>query len=183
MKLCYVQVKHSLVEDHQEELKKANERLQLVKQELKDKEAEWKVASEDLKRKAEEELTLMLRDLKEQAEAEKQSIINKFELREIKMRQLQDQQAAQILDLEGSLVEQQGRLRQLEHGLEAEECPRCSRCGREPAGRVTPEDQDWELATRRLREDCALQLMQAQSRWVPCSPQRVRYGAVCQFPT
>ncbi|XP_041590751.1 pericentrin isoform X3 [Vulpes lagopus] len=159
-------VKHSLVEDHQEELKKANERLQLVKQELKDKEAEWKVASEDLKRKAEEELTLMLRDLKEQAEAEKQSIINKFELREIKMRQLQDQQAAQILDLEGSLVEQQGRLRQLEHGLEAEECPRCSRCGREPAGRVTPEDQDWELATRRLREDCALQLMQAQSRFL-----------------
>nr|XP_055169390.1 pericentrin isoform X5 [Nyctereutes procyonoides] len=159
-------VKHRLVEDHREELKKANERLQLVKQELKDKEAEWKVASEDLKRKAEEELTLMLHDLKEQAEAEKQSIINKFELREIKMRQLQDQQAAQILDLEGSLVEQQGRLRQLEHGLEAEECPRCSRCGREPAGRVAPADQDWELATHRLREDCALQLMQAQSRFL-----------------
>ncbi|XP_072663358.1 pericentrin isoform X5 [Canis lupus baileyi] len=159
-------VKHSLVEDHREELKKANERLQLVKQELKDKEAEWKVASEDLKRKAEEELTLMLHDLKEQAEAEKQSVINKFELREIKMRQLQDQQAAQILDLEGSLVEQQGRLRQLEHGLEAEECPRCGHCGREPAGRVAPADQDWELATRRLREDCALQLMQAQSRFL-----------------
>lgn len=159
-------VKHSLVEDHREELKKANERLQLVKQELKDKEAEWKVASEDLKRKAEEELTLMLHDLKEQAEAEKQSVINKFELREIKMRQLQDQQAAQILDLEGSLVEQQGRLRQLEHGLEAEECPRCGHCGQEPAGRVAPADQDWELATRRLREDCALQLMQAQSRFL-----------------
>lgn len=153
-----------MVEDHQEELKKAKEKLQLMKQEFKDKEAEWKVASENVKRKAEEELTLMLLDLKEQAEAEKQSIINKFELREIKMRQLQDQQAAQILDLEGSLVEQQGRLRQLELGLAGDECPQCSQCGREPGGRLAPADQDWELATLRLKEDCALQLMQAQNR-------------------
>ncbi|EFB16764.1 hypothetical protein PANDA_007688, partial [Ailuropoda melanoleuca] len=159
-------VKYSLVEDHQEELKKAKEKLQLMKQEFKDKEAEWKVASENVKRKAEEELTLMLLDLKEQAEAEKQSIINKFELREIKMRQLQDQQAAQILDLEGSLVEQQGRLRQLELGLAGDECPQCSQCGREPGGRLAPADQDWELATLRLKEDCALQLMQAQNRFL-----------------
>ncbi|XP_026350335.1 pericentrin isoform X3 [Ursus arctos] len=159
-------VKYNLVEDHQEELKKAKEKLQLMKQEFKDKEAEWKVASENLKRKAEEELTLMLLDLKEQAEAEKQSIINKFELREIKMRQLQDQQAAQILGLEGSLVEQQGRLRQLELGLAGDECPQCSQCGREPGGRLAPADQDWELATLRLKEDCALQLMQAQNRFL-----------------
>uniref|UniRef100_A0A452VN31 Pericentrin n=1 Tax=Ursus maritimus TaxID=29073 RepID=A0A452VN31_URSMA len=160
------EVKYNLVEDHQEELKKAKEKLQLMKQEFKDKEAEWKVASENLKRKAEEELTLMLLDLKEQAEAEKQSIINKFELREIKMRQLQDQQAAQILGLEGSLVEQQGRLRQLELGLAGDECPQCSQCGREPGGRLAPADQDWELATLRLKEDCALQLMQAQNRFL-----------------
>ncbi|XP_064433707.1 pericentrin isoform X6 [Mirounga angustirostris] len=159
-------VKYNLVEDHQEELKKAKEKLQLMKQEFKDKEAEWKVASENLKRKAEEELALMLLDLKEQAEAEKQSIINKFELREIKMRQLQDQQAAQILDLEGSLVEQQGRLRQLELGLAGDECPQCSQCGREPGGRLAPADQAWELAALRLKDDCALQLMQAQNRFL-----------------
>ncbi|XP_027437530.2 pericentrin isoform X8 [Zalophus californianus] len=159
-------VKHNLVEDHQEELKKAKEKLQLMKQEFKDKEAEWKVASENLKKKAEEELALMLLDLKEQAEAEKQSIINKFELREVKMRQLQDQQAAQILDLEGSLVEQQGRLQQLELGLAGDECPQCSQCGREPGGRLAPADQAWELAALRLKEDCALQLMQAQNRFL-----------------
>lgn len=167
-----------MVEDHQEELKKAKEKLQLMKQEFKDKEAEWKVASENLKRKSEEELALMLLDLKEQAEAEKQSIINKFELREIKMRQLQDQQAAQILDLEGSLVEQQGRLRQLELGLAGDECPQCSQCGR-----LAPADQAWELATLRLKEDCALQLLQAQSRWVTFPRPRVSCRAVGQRPS
>ncbi|XP_045858430.1 pericentrin isoform X3 [Meles meles] len=156
-------VKCNLVEDHQEELKKAKEKLELMKQEFRDKEAEWKVASEILKRKAEEELALTLLDLREQAEAEKQSVKTRFELRELEMRQLQDQQAAQIRDLEGSLVEQQGRLRQLELGLAGDECPQC---GREPGARLAPADQDGELATLRLKEDCALQLMQAQNRFL-----------------
>ncbi|XP_045357014.1 pericentrin isoform X16 [Leopardus geoffroyi] len=159
-------VKYNLVEDHQEELKKAKEKIQLMKQEFKEREEEWKVTSEGLKRKAEEEVTLMLLDLREQAESEKQLIINKFELREIKMRQLQDQQAAQILELEGSLVEQQGRLRQLELGLAGDEFPQCSQCGREPGGGLAPVDKDWELATLRLKEDCALQLMLAQNRFL-----------------
>ncbi|XP_026897156.2 pericentrin isoform X8 [Acinonyx jubatus] len=159
-------VKYNLVEDHQEELKKAKEKIQLMKQEFKEREEEWKVTSEGLKRKAEEEVTLMLLDLREQAESEKQLIINKFELREIKMRQLQDQQAAQILELEGSLVEQQGRLRQLELGLAGDEFPQCIHCGREPGGGLAPVDKDWELATLRLKEDCALQLMLAQNRFL-----------------
>ncbi|XP_040339619.1 pericentrin isoform X9 [Herpailurus yagouaroundi] len=159
-------VKYNLVEDHQEELKKAKEKIQLMKQEFKEREEEWKVTSEGLKRKAEEEVTLMLLDLREQAESEKQLIINKFELREIKMRQLQDQQAAQILELEGSLVEQQGRLRQLELGLAGDEVLQCSQCGREPGGGLAPVDKDWELATLRLKEDCALQLMLAQNRFL-----------------
>ncbi|XP_047702816.1 pericentrin isoform X9 [Prionailurus viverrinus] len=159
-------VKYNLVEDHQEELKKAKEKIQLMKQEFKEREEEWKVTSEGLKRKAEEEVTLMLLDLREQAESEKQLIINKFELREIKMRQLQDQQAAQILELEGSLVEQQGRLRQLELGLAGDEFPQCSQCGRELGGGLAPVDKDWELATLRLKEDCALQLMLAQNRFL-----------------
>ncbi|KAF0884242.1 PCNT protein, partial [Crocuta crocuta] len=155
-----------LVEDHQEELKKAKEKIQLMKQEFKEREAEWKVTSETVKRKAEEEVTLMLLDLREQAESEKQLIINKFELREIKMRQLQDQQAAQILELEGSLVEQQGRLRQLELGLAGDELPRCSQCGREPGSGLAPASKDWERAALRLQEDCALQLMLAQNRFL-----------------
>ncbi|XP_058379308.1 pericentrin isoform X4 [Diceros bicornis minor] len=159
-------VKHDLVEDHQEELKKAKEKIQLMQQEFKEREAEWKVTNEDLKGKAEEKLTLMLLDLREQAESEKQSLINKFELREITMRQLQDQQAAQILGLEGSLMEQQGRLRQLELELAGDESLQCSQCGREPGGGLAPTDQDRELATLRLKEDCAFQLMLAQNRFL-----------------
>ncbi|XP_045708339.1 pericentrin isoform X2 [Phyllostomus hastatus] len=156
-------VKHNLVEDHQEELRKAKDQIQLMKQELKEKEAEWKGASEALRRGAEEKLTLMLLNLREQAELEKQSIINKFELREIEMKQLQDQQAAQILDLEGSLMEQQGRLQQLELGLTGDES---LHCGQVPSRGLAPGDQDQERAALHLKEDCDLQLMLAQNRFL-----------------
>ncbi|XP_059542726.1 pericentrin isoform X13 [Myotis daubentonii] len=157
--------KHNLVEDHQEELRKAKEQIQLMKQELKEREAGWKDTSEALKREAEEKLTLMLLDLREQAELEKQSIINGFELREIEMRQLQDQQAAQILDLEGSLKEQQGRLRQLELGLAGDES---LQSGQELSSELAlvDQDQDLELAPPNLKKDCALQLMLAQNRFL-----------------
>ncbi|XP_028358890.1 pericentrin isoform X5 [Phyllostomus discolor] len=156
-------VKHNLIEDHQEELRKAKDQIQLMKQELKEKEAEWKGASEALRRGAEEKLTCMLLDLREQAELEKQSIINKFELREIEMKQLQDQQAAQILDLEGSLMEQQGRLQQLELGLTGDES---LHCGQVPSSGLAPGDQDQERAALHLKEDCDLQLMLAQNRFL-----------------
>ncbi|XP_074176191.1 pericentrin isoform X7 [Rhinolophus sinicus] len=149
--------KHDLAECHQEELRKAKEQIQLLKQEFREREAEWKVTSEARKREAEEQLTRMLLDLTQQAAAGRQSLLSEFELRETEMRQLHDQQAAQIRDLEASLVEQQGRLRQLELGLAEDECPQCSKCGREPG-------QDWELAAVRLKEDCALQLTLAQNR-------------------
>ncbi|KAF4020687.1 hypothetical protein G4228_012561 [Cervus hanglu yarkandensis] len=159
-------MKQNLVEAHQEELKSAEERIELMKQELREREAEWKVTSEDLRRGAEERLTKMLLDLREQVECEKRSMMNRFELRESEMRQLQDQQAAQILDLEGSLVEQQGRLRQLELGLTGDESPRCSQCGRELGCGPAPGAQDQELAMLHLKEDCALQLKVAQSRFL-----------------
>ncbi|CAN0530581.1 unnamed protein product, partial [Rangifer tarandus platyrhynchus] len=158
-------MKQNLVEAHQEELKSAEERIELMKQELREREAEWKVTSEDLRRGAEEKLTKTLLDLREQVESEKRSMVNRFELRESEMRQLQDQQAAQILDLEGSLVEQQGRLRQLELGLTGDESPRCSQCGRELGCSPAPGAQDQELAMLHLKEDCALQLKVAQSRF------------------
>lgn len=176
---CYLQVKHNLVEDHQEELRKAKDQIQLMKQELKEREAEWKGTSEALKREAEEKLTLMLLDLREQAELEKQSIINKFELREIEMKQLQDKQAAQILDLEGSLMEQQGRLQQLELGLTGDES---LHCGQEPSSGLAPRDQDCEHAALRLEEDCAPQLMQAQNRWVTFFNQFVRMELSARSP-
>ncbi|XP_065798217.1 pericentrin isoform X2 [Muntiacus reevesi] len=159
-------MKQNLVEAHQEELKSAEERIELMKQELREREAKWKVTSEDLRRGAEERLTKMLLDLREQVESEKRCMMNRFELRESEMRQLQDQQAAQILDLEGSLVEQQGRLRQLELGLTGDESPRCSQCGREPGCGPAPGAQDQELAMLHLKEDCALQLKVAQSRFL-----------------
>ncbi|KAL1771697.1 pericentrin isoform X5 [Sigmodon hispidus] len=157
-----VPVKHSLVEDHQLKLNKAEEKIQLLKQEFQKKEAEWEHSQEDLKREAEERLTSMFLELREKAESEKQSIINRFELRESGMRRLQDQQAAQILDLEKSLLEQQGRLRQLEHELTRDEALPCSQCGQEP---LVAQDEE-HLMLLREKEDCALQLMMAQNRFL-----------------
>uniref|UniRef100_G1QSH5 Pericentrin n=1 Tax=Nomascus leucogenys TaxID=61853 RepID=G1QSH5_NOMLE len=154
-------VKHNLIEDHQEELNNAKQKTELMKQEFQKKEMDWKVMKEELQQEAEEKLTLMLLELREKAESEKQTIINKFELREAEMRQLQDQQAAQILDLERSLTEQQGRLQQLEQDLTSDDALHCSQCGREP-----PTAQDGELAALHVKEDCALQLMLARSRFL-----------------
>ncbi|XP_047654537.1 pericentrin isoform X5 [Phacochoerus africanus] len=156
-------VKRDLLEGHQEELRRSEQKIELLKRDLGDREAAWQVTCEELGRAAEERLSRRLLELREQAESEKRSLTNRFELREAEMRQLQDRQAAQILDLEGSLVEQQGRLRQLELGLAGDESLRCSRCGRE-LGSPGPADQDGELATLHLQEPSALQPKPAQSR-------------------
>ncbi|XP_010634682.1 pericentrin isoform X3 [Fukomys damarensis] len=154
-------VKFNLVEDHQAELNKAQEKIQLLKQEFKKKEAEWEIACEDLKREAEEKVTSMLLELQEKAELEKQSIISRFELREAEMKSLQDQQAAQILDLERSLMEQQGRLQQLEQGLSGDDALLCSRCGPEH-----PVAQHRGHAIPLQEEDYAFQLILAQNRFL-----------------
>nr|XP_013000450.1 pericentrin isoform X5 [Cavia porcellus] len=155
------ELKFSLVEDHQEEVNKAEEKIQLLKQEFKKKEAEWESSHEDLKREDEEKVTSMLLELQEKAELEKQSIISRFELREAEMKNLQDQQAAQILDLEKSLMEQQRCLRQLEQGLSGDDAPLCSRCGQD-----TSSAQPGEHITCLQKEDCSLQLMLAQNRFL-----------------
>ncbi|XP_042551225.1 pericentrin isoform X2 [Dipodomys spectabilis] len=155
-------VKHTLVEHHKEDLNKAEEKIQLMKQELKRKEMEWELLQQDLKKEAEERLALMLLELREKAESEKQSVIKRFELREKGMKHLQDQQTAQILGLEKSLRDQQGRLRQLEQELAGDEALLCSQCGQQPSmaeeGECTllPHDE----------EDCALQLMLARNRFL-----------------
>lgn len=156
-----LQAQGSLIDDYQEKLSNA-EKIELMKQEFQKKEAEWELSREDLKRDAEEKLASMFLELRGKAESEKLSIINRFELREASMRHLQDQQAAQILDLERSLREQQGHLRQLEQELTRDEVLLCSQCGKEP-----PVAQDEKNAILlREKEDCALQLLMAQNRWV-----------------
>ncbi|XP_077651572.1 pericentrin isoform X10 [Urocitellus parryii] len=155
-------VKRSLLEDHQEELNKAEQKVQLLKQEFRNKEVEWELLREDLRREAEENLASVCRELKEKAESEKQSAVSRFERREAGMRHLQDQQAAQILALEKSLAEQQGRLRQLEQALAGDEALPCSGCGQDPP--VTSDGQCGTLLQG--KEECALQLMQARNRFL-----------------
>ncbi|XP_052020406.1 pericentrin isoform X3 [Apodemus sylvaticus] len=155
-------VQDSLVEDCQEKLSKAEEKIQQMKQEFQKKEAEWELSREDLKREAEDRLASMFLELQEKAESEKLSIINRFEQRESSMRHLQDQQAAQIVDLERSLLEQQGHLRQLEEELTRDDTLPCSRCGQEPS--VAQDEKNATLL--REKEDCALQLLMAQNRFL-----------------
>ncbi|XP_076724099.2 pericentrin isoform X3 [Callospermophilus lateralis] len=155
-------VKRSLLEDHQEELNKAEQKVQLLKQEFRNKEVEWELLREDLRREAEENLASVCRELKEKAESEKQSAVSRFERREAGMRHLQDQQAAQILVLEKSLAEQQGRLRQLEQALAGDEALPCNGCSQDP-----PVASDGQRGTLLLgKEECALQLMQARNRFL-----------------
>ncbi|XP_076772744.1 pericentrin isoform X3 [Arvicanthis niloticus] len=155
-------VQDSLVEAYQVKLSTAEEKIQQMKHEFQKKEAEWELSQEDLKREAEERLASMFLELREKAESEKLSIINRFEVRESSMRHLQDQQAAQILDLEKSLMEQQGHLKQLEQELTRDEVLLCSQCGKE-----APVAQDEKNVTLlREKEDCALQLLMAQNRFL-----------------
>ncbi|XP_058433290.1 pericentrin isoform X2 [Marmota monax] len=155
-------VKRSLLEDHQEELNKAEQKVQLLKQEFRHKEVEWELLREDLRREAEENLASMCRELKEKAESEKQSAVSRFERREAGMRHLQDQQAAQILALEKSLAEQQGRLRQLEQALAGDQALPCHGCSQDPP--VASDGQRGTLLEG--KEECALQLMQARNRFL-----------------
>ncbi|XP_047421105.1 pericentrin isoform X4 [Sciurus carolinensis] len=155
-------VKRSLVEDHQEELNKAEQKVQLLKQEFRKKEVEWELLREDLRREAEENLASTCRVLREKAESEKRSVVSRFSSREARMRHLQDQQAAQIQALEKSLVEQQGRLRQLEQALAGDEALPRGGCGQEAP--VAPDGERGVLLQG--TEECALQLMQAQNRFL-----------------
>lgn len=170
------------MDGHQEELRQAEGQIRLLEQESREREAEWEATGAVLQRDAEEQLSLRPWGLRRQAEEDRQSVMDRLARRETEMRQLQEQQAAQILDLEGSLMEQQGRLRQLELGLPGDESPRCSQCGREPGGSLALTDRDQELTTLRLQEDCALQLMLAQNRWVTAARPCVTCGASARFP-
>lgn len=66
-------VKRDLLEGHQEELRHTEQKIELLKRDLGDREAAWQVTCEELGRAAEERLSRRLLELREQAESEKRS--------------------------------------------------------------------------------------------------------------
>ncbi|XP_074045968.1 pericentrin isoform X11 [Macrotis lagotis] len=141
-------MRHHLVEDHQKEIKKMREEIQQMIQKDKDKEAHWQVQSRDLDKKAEERLAALALELNGQAEQEQQALRKTFDLRVMVMEQLRDQQAADIARLEQSLRQQEE-----------------SRAQEEAAWKVQAA-QDLEAATRRLQEDCAMELQRSRVRFL-----------------
>lgn len=131
----------------------------------KEKEKKWKYESEDQRIQAEEKLSLLRTELQNRAEHEKQNLQKEFELREAEMNQLQDHQAAKIIELEKLVKEQQNNLQQLEDSLASAQ-----------AMQKSQEQYDLDLQTAKalmakemekamlcLQEECALKL-EAQNK-------------------
>ncbi|XP_039351242.1 pericentrin isoform X1 [Mauremys reevesii] len=161
-------IKCRLVDDHKNELKRAREEVQQMEQVHKEKEEEWKCEREDLRIKAEEKLSWLRTELEDKAECEKQTLQKKFELREAEMNQLQDQQAARIVELEKSLKEQQNSLQQLEDSLASMQTTQKAQAqyDSELQAAKTLMEKDLEKATFELQEECAAKLMEAQNKFM-----------------
>ncbi|KAM4668562.1 pericentrin isoform 5-T5 [Amazona ochrocephala] len=161
-------IKHEMAEDHKNELREAREEVQKIETIYKEKESKWKCESEDQRIRAEEKLSLLRIELQNRGEYEKQKLQKEFELREAEMNQLQVHQAARILELEKLVKEQQNSLQQLEDSL-----------GSAQAVQKAQEQYDADLqaakalmakemekATLCLQEECALKLMEAQTKFM-----------------
>ncbi|XP_038605288.1 pericentrin isoform X2 [Tachyglossus aculeatus] len=161
-------VKGDLVEDNQNKRKEGQEDIQQEEQKCRGKEDEWELTKEDLRSQTEEKLSLLLFKLKRKAEFEKQAIRKQFELREAEMKQLQDQQATQILELEKSLKEQQNSLRQLEDNLAKEEAVQKFQVqyDRELEAAKALMAKELEDARLKLQEDSALKFLATQKRFL-----------------
>ncbi|XP_028925389.1 pericentrin isoform X2 [Ornithorhynchus anatinus] len=153
-------VKGDSVEDNQNKRKEGQEDTPQEEEECKEK--------EDLRSQTEEKLSLMLFKLERKAEFEKQAIRKQFELREAEMKQLQDQQATQILELEKSLKEQQNSLRQLEDNLAKEEAVQKFQVqyDRELEAAKALMAKELEDAKLKLQEDSALKFLATQKRFL-----------------
>ncbi|KAM6071167.1 pericentrin isoform 2-T2 [Chlamydotis macqueenii] len=161
-------VKHKITEDHKNKLREAREEFQKIESMYKEKEKKWKCESEDQRIQAEEKLSLLRIELQNRAECEKQNLQKEFELREAEMNQLQDHQAAKILELEKLVKEQQNNLRQLEDSLASAQAVQKSQEQYDrdlQAARVLMA-KEMEKATLRLQEECALKLMEAQNKFM-----------------
>ncbi|XP_053899660.1 pericentrin isoform X5 [Malaclemys terrapin pileata] len=161
-------IKCKLVDDHKNELKRAREEVQQVEQVHKEKEEEWKCEREALRVKVEETLSQLRAELEDKAESEKQTLQKEFELREAEMNQLQDQQAARIVELEKSLKEQQNSLQQLEDSLASMQTTQTAQAQYDSELQAAKAlmEKDLEKATFGLQEECAVKLMEAQNKFM-----------------
>uniref|UniRef100_A0A8C8S5U0 Pericentrin n=1 Tax=Pelusios castaneus TaxID=367368 RepID=A0A8C8S5U0_9SAUR len=161
-------VKCKLVDDHKHELKRAREEIQKMEERHKEKEEEWKNESEVLRTNAEETLSLLRIELESKAEYEKQTLQKEFELHEAEMNQLQEQQAARIVELEKSLKEQQNSLQQLEDSLASMQMTQKAQeqyVSELQAAKGLLE-KELEKATFGVQEECAAKLTEAQNKFM-----------------
>lgn len=160
------QVKYKIAEDHKNKLREAREEVQKIETMYKEKEKKWKCESEDQRIKAEEKLSLLRIELQNRAEYEKQNLQKEFELREAEMNQLQDHQAAKILELEKLVKEQQNSLQQLEDSLASAQAMQKSheQYDTDLQAAKALMAKEMEKATLCLQEECARKLMEAQNK-------------------
>ncbi|XP_031460338.1 pericentrin isoform X2 [Phasianus colchicus] len=162
------QVKFKIAEDHENELKEAREEVQKIETMYREKEKKWKCESEDQRIQAEEKLSLLHTELQNKLEYEKQNLQKEFELRETQMNQLQDHQAAKIVELEKLVKEQQNNLQQLEDSLAVAQAAQKSQEQYDSdlqAAKVLMA-KEMEKAKLCLQEECALKLMEAQNKFM-----------------
>ncbi|XP_074766326.1 pericentrin isoform X3 [Athene noctua] len=161
-------VKYEIAEDHKNKLREAREEVQKIEMMYKEKEKKWKCESEDQRIQAEEKLSLLCIELQNKAEYEKQNLQKEFELREAEMKQLQDHQAAKILELEKLVKEQQNTLQQLEDSLASAQAMLKSqeRYDTELQAAKVLMAKEMEKTTLCLQEECALKLMEAQTNFM-----------------
>ncbi|XP_062458862.1 pericentrin isoform X3 [Pezoporus occidentalis] len=161
-------IKHEMAEDHKNKLREAREEVQKIETMYKEKENKWKCESEDQRIQAEEKLSLLRIELQNRGECEKQKLQKEFELREAEMNQLQDHQAARILELEKLVKEQQNNLQQLEDSLASAQAVQKAQeqYDADLQAAKTLMAKEMEKATLCLQEECALKLMEAQTKFM-----------------
>uniref|UniRef100_A0A8C3LAG7 Pericentrin n=1 Tax=Chrysolophus pictus TaxID=9089 RepID=A0A8C3LAG7_CHRPC len=162
------QVKFKIAEDHENELKEAREEVQKIETMYREKEKKWKCESEDQRIQAEEKLSLLHTELQNKLEYEKQNLQKEFELRETQMNQLQDHQAAKIVELEKLVKEQQNNLQQLEDSLAVAQATQKSQEQYDSdlqAAKVLMAEE-MEKVKLCLQEECALKLMEVQNKFM-----------------
>ncbi|XP_072496872.1 pericentrin isoform X17 [Notamacropus eugenii] len=148
-----------LVEDHQKEINKMREEIEQMICKDRDKEEDWHGRCRDLSRKAEERLATLARELNGKAQQEQQALSKSFDLHIMEMKQLQDQQEADIARLEQSL-------RQRDESRAEEEAAWQAQATQDLEAAKAQMTRELELATRRLQEDCALKLQTSRERFL-----------------
>ncbi|XP_063256253.1 pericentrin isoform X3 [Prinia subflava] len=157
--------KYKIAEDHKNELRKE---VQKIENMYKEKEKQWQCESEAQRILAEEKLSLLHIELQTRAESEKQNLQKQFELREAEMIQLQDHQAAKILELEKLVKEQQNSLQQLEDSLAGAQAVQKAQqqyeADLEAAKALMAKEM--EKTTLCLQEEYALKLLETQNKFM-----------------